>query len=339
MVRYWVFNYEPHWEAVSKEIDSLLGGLDGRPSSVVSLNVRDRRLQWRGRLKRIPLPHGIPLYPLLRSYAAEPGINHLFASAGERWLAPMLASRRGILTVAKGSSSLARMERNAETLRRFRAVVVQCGWDRDLMHQLGVAEASLRLIRPGIALRPYRAARGPFTILFASSPFAAEDFLTRGVQLMVLAAARLPDVRFVLVWRGRHVEKLRSLIHRASAANVEVRDGVIADMGAVYDEAHAAVLPALEHRSFIAAPRSGLEALAHGKPLLVSRYVTIAESLERSGAGIVFDPTVQGLVAAVRRLRDRYEHCQDAARPYIERHYSPATHLELHRKLYDLLDS
>ena len=337
-VRYWIFNYEPQWEAVSKEIDTLVRGLgDGTVDSVVSLNLRERGLRWRGALKRVPLPHGLALYPLLRRHAAAPGINHLFASASERWLSPMVADRRGVLTVAKGSASLGRIERNAETLRRFRAVVVQSDWDRDLMRQVGVAEESLRLIRPGVPLAPYREASGPFTILFASSPFAADDFLTRGIQLMVRVAARTPDVRFVLAWRGRHLDKLRGLIHDAGAANIEVRDGVIRDMGAVYDEVHAAALPALEHRSFIPAPRSGLEALARGKPLLVSRYVSIANSLERAGAGVVFEPTVGGLEHAVRRLREEYQRFQPGAQPFIEAHFSPATHLELHRRLYGAL--
>jgi glycosyltransferase involved in cell wall biosynthesis len=335
-VRYWVFNYEPQWEAVSKEIDTLRAGLgDGTRASVVGLNLRDRRLQWRGPIKRIPLPHGLPLYPLLRSHAgAGGGINHLFASAAERWLAPMLAVRRGILTVAKGSPSLAAIERNAATLRRFRAVVVQSEWDRDVLRQVGVAERSLRLIRPGIPVSTYREASGPFTILFASSPFGRDDFLTRGIQLLVRVASRLPDVRFLLAWRGRHLAKLRGLIGEAGAANIEIRDGVIQDMGAVYDQVHAAALPALEHRSFIPAPRSGLEALAHGKPLLVSRYVSIAEPLVRAGAGVAFDPTVRGLETAVHALRERYRGCRAAAQPYIERHFSPSIHLELHRRLY-----
>jgi glycosyltransferase involved in cell wall biosynthesis len=334
-VRYWVFNYEPEWEAVSKEIDTLRRGLgDGTRASVVGLNLRDRRFQWRGPVKRIPLPQGLPLYPLLRSHASGSGINHLFASAGERWLAPLLAPRRGVLTVAKGSANLARIEGNADTLRRFAAVVVQSEWDRDLLLQVGVRERSLRLIRPGIPLSAYREAPGRFTILFASSPFAADDFLTRGVQLLLRAASRMPDVRFLLAWRGRQLAKLRGLIRDAGAPNVEVRDGVIGDMGAIYDEVHAAVLPALEHRSFIPAPRSGLEALAHGKPILVSRYVSIADPLVRAGAGVAFDPTVQGLESAVRSLRERYRGCQLAAQPYVERHFSPATHLELHRRLY-----
>lgn len=338
-VRYWVFNYEPQWEAVSKEIDTLRGGLgDGSRASVVGLNLRDRRLQWRGPVKRIPLPHGLPLYPLLRSHAARGGINHLFASAAERWLAPMLAARRGVLTVAKGSASLAAIESNAGTLRRFEAVVVQSEWDRDLLLQVGVAERSLRLIRPGIPVAAYRQASGPFTILFASSPFAADDFLTRGIQLLVRAASRVPDVRFLLAWRGRHLAKLRGMIGDAGASNVEVRDGLIADMGALYDEVHAAALPALEHRSFIPAPRSGLEALAHGKPLLVSRYVALAESLVRAGAGVAFDPTIPGFESAVRTLQERYQACQAAAQQYVDRHFSPATHLALYRRLYRSLD-
>lgn len=310
---------------------------DGAGASIVSLNLRDRRLQWQGGVKRIPLPHGLPLYPLLRSHSAEPGINHLFASASERWLAPLLARRRGILTVAKGSAGLDRIERNAATLQRFKAVVVQSAWDRDLMRQVGVPDGSLKLIRPGIPLGAYREGGGSFTILFASSPFAADDFLSRGIQLLLRAASRMPDIRILLAWRGRHLHKLRRLIEESGAGNIEVRDGVIADMGAVYDEVHAAALPALEHRSFIAAPRSGLEALARGKPLLVSRYVGIAESLERAGAGVVFDPTVDGLISAIRRLRDRYDAYQGAAQPYIERHYSPVTHLDLHRRLYESL--
>lgn len=335
IVRYWIFNYEPQWEAVSKEIDSLLAGLgDGVVSSVVGLNVRDRRLQWRGPVRRVPIPHGLPLYPLLRAHAAGPGINHLFASASERWLSPWLSRGRSVITIAKASSSLARIERNAGTLRRFRAVVVQSEWDRDLMRQLGVAESALWLIRPGMQVAAYREARDPFTVLFASSPFAADDFLSRGVQLMVRVAARLANVRFVLAWRGRHLTKLHGLLREAAVSNVEVRNGVIEDMGAVYDEVHAAVLPALEHRSFIPAPRSGLEALAHGKPLLVSRYVGVAASLERSGAGLVFEPTVPALEAAVRRLREHYDAHRLAAQPYIAEHFSPATHLELHRRLY-----
>lgn len=335
MVNYWVFNYKPEWEAVSKEIASLRNGLaDAIDARLISLNTMDHGMRLREREKSIPLPHGLPLVPWLLHRAARDGVNHLFASAGERYLTPVLARRNGVLTVAKDTSSLGRIQRNAAVFPAYRAVVVQCERDLDLLRQLGVDGPALRLIRPGVPLAPYREGAGDFTILFASSPFSAADFLSRGIYLMLRAAARLPDVRFLLVWRERHLARLRELISRAGAANVEVLNGVVRDMEAVYGRVHATILAGLEHRSFIPAPRSGLESLAHGKPLLVSHFVGLAESVAAAGAGVVFRPTVEGLEDAVRHLRGRYARFQERAQPYIRDHFSPATHLELYRRLY-----
>jgi glycosyltransferase involved in cell wall biosynthesis len=334
-VRYWMFNYQPQWEGVSKEIVSLRRGLgDAIDSSLVSLNTADRSFRLRGPEKLVPLPHGLPLYPLLAPYAARAGINHLFASAGERWLTPILARHRGVLTLAKGTGSLWRIERNAASLLRYRAIVVQGEWDRDIMRQLRVREESIRLIRPGIPLAPYREGQGPFTILFASSPMAEEHFLTRGIYLLVRVAARLPDVRFLLVWRRHLASKLRRLIAEAGVDNVEIQDGTVHDMAAVYDRVHATILPALEPRSFIPCPRSGLESLAHGKPLLLSHFVSIARSVAQAGAGIAFDPTVAGIGEAILQLRSDYSRFQERTQPYLREHFSPSTHLELHRRLY-----
>jgi len=109
---------------------------------------------------------------------------------------------------------------------------------------------------------------------------------------------------------------------------------VVSDMQAVYNRAHATVLPALEHRSFIPCPRSGLESLAQGKPLLVSQFVALAAGVASAGAGVAFDPTVDGLEAAIRRLRAAYASYQPNAQPYLARHFSPLKHLDLHRRLY-----
>lgn len=334
-VRYWVFNYMPQWEGVSKEIASLRAGLrDEVDTTLVSLNTKERGLRLRGSEKRVPLPHALPLYPLLKSYASRAGVNHLFASAGERWLTPVLSRRNGVLTVAKDTASLRSYEQNTQAFLHFNAIVVQSDRDRDLMRQVGVGADALWLIRPGIPLAEYHEPPGPFTILFASSPLTADHFLSRGVHLMVHAAARLPDVRFVLVWRKRHLAKLQRLIAVAGVGNIEVLDGVVSDMQAVYDRVHATVLPALEHRSFIPCPRSGLESLAHGKPLLVSQFVALAAGVASAGAGVAFEPTVDGLEAAICRLRAAYASYQPNAQPYLAQHFSPLKHLDLHRRLY-----
>ncbi|HEX6106789.1 MAG TPA: hypothetical protein VFZ26_14470 [Gemmatimonadales bacterium] len=337
-ITHWVFNYEPQWEAVSKEIASLRAGLaEAGNASLISLNTKDRSLRLRGREKRIPLPRALPLLPFLLPHAARGEVNHLFASPGERYLTPVLARYNGVLTVAKDTSSLQRIQRNAAVFRRYRAIVVQCERDRDRMRQLGVENDRLRLIRPGISVAPYREPDEPFTILFASSPFTAGDFLSRGIYLMLRTAARVPEIRFLLVWRERHLAKVRQLMEDAGVTNVEVLNGVVGDMGAVYGRVHATILPGLEDRSFIPAPRSGLESLAHGKPLLASHFVAIASSVAAAGAGVVFAPTVGGLEDAIVRLRNGYAAFQDRSQAYIRENYCPTTHLELYRRLYRTL--
>jgi len=337
-VLYWVFNYMPKWEAVSKEIASVRLGLEGEiDSSLVSLNSKEGGLNLRGRDKRIPLPYGLPLLPLLQPYAARFDVNHLFASAGERLITPIISRHNGVLTIAKDTATLRGYERNSESLKRLGAIVAEGERDRDVLLQLGILEQRIWLIRPGVPVMRYREASGPFTVLFASSPLNAADFLSRGIYLIIAVAALLPAVRFHLVWRKHHLAKLQRIVAQAGLSNVVVESGVIADMAAVYDRVHAAVLPGLEHRSFIPCPRSGLEALAHGKPLLLSNLISIAPSVSRSAAGIVFEPTTTGLKEAILQLQAGYAGYQANTQPYIARHFSPETHLELHRRLYQSL--
>ncbi len=337
-VLYWVFNYMPRWEAVSKEIASVRHGLEGEiDSSLVSLNSKEVGLTLRGREKRIPLPYGLPLLPLVRPHAARFDVNHLFASAGERLITPIISRHNGVLTIAKDTRTVRGYERNAESLKRMGAIVVEAERDRDILMQLGINQQRIWLIRPGVPVASYREANGPFTILFASSPLNAADFLSRGIYLIIAVAALLPTVRFLLVWRKHHLAKLQNIVAQAGVTNVVIQSGVIADMAAVYDRVHAAVMPGLEHRSFIPCPRSGLEALAHGKPLLLSNLVSIAPSVAQSDAGVVFEPTITGLKAAILQLQTRYAEYQGNTQAYIAEHFSPETHLELHRRLYQSL--
>ena len=334
-VLYWVFNYMPRWEAVSKEIASLRQGLEGEiDGTLVSLNTKDSSFSLSGREKWIPLPHGLPLYPLVMPYASRFDINHLFASAGDRLLTPVLSRSNGVLTIAKDTATLRGFEHNLASLARLRAIVVQGDRDREILRQIGIRDEAVRLIRPGIAVEPYREARGPFTILFASSPLNAADFLSRGIYLITAVAALLPAVHFLLIWRTRHLAKLERIVASVAPGNITIINGVVDDMAGIYQGVHATVLPGLEHRSFIPCPRSGLESLAHGKPLLLSHLVSIASDVTRAGAGLAFEPTIAGLKAAILELQAEYSSFQVKTQRYIANKFSPATHLELYRQLY-----
>jgi len=164
-----------------------------------------------------------------------------------------------------------------------------------------------------------------------------------GLVLLLLAglanavAALLPEVRFLLIWRTHHLAKVERIVASAGVTNVVIRSGVVDDMASVYDSVHAAVLPGLEHRSFIPCPRSGLEALAHGKPLLLSHLVSLAPSVTQSGAGVAFEPTIDGLKAAILQLQAEYPKYQANTQRYVAQNFSPTKHLELYRRLYQSL--
>jgi glycosyltransferase involved in cell wall biosynthesis len=335
IVAYWIFNYAPQWEAAAKELRFL--SQEMRPqfdTRVISLNLRDRTLRVRGAEKSFPLPLALLALPALRWAKSSFQINHIFASLTERLLVPRLKGDRTIVTVTKDSPALGTIERNLDHLREIRYVVVESDWHRELLRQGGLAEGSIQLIRPGVEVRPYVPARDPFTVLFATSPLSGRDLLSRGVLMLVQAAKALPDVRFLLVWRDHGLAYLQEVIARGNVRNVEVRNGLIPDMGAVYDEVHATVLPGLTAASLKPAPHSGLESLAHGKPLLVSHPTSIAPLTAGAGCGVVFEPNVDAFIDGVRQLRDGYAEYQAACQETARRYFSRSVFLARYRELY-----
>ena len=336
-IGYWIFNFEPKWEAASREVEFLresFGPTYG--ARMTSLDLWGERVKIRGRDKHLPLPWSLVGLPWLLRSSREVDLNHLFASPGERLLLPRLARlERTVLTITKKNPTLAGFERNRESLRALRRIVVESERHADLLLQVGVEERAIRLIRPGVPREPYRPATGPLTILFASSP-RKDDLLTRGIYLMIRVAERMPQVRFRLVWR-RNPEKVEQLLEGLGLPNVELVSGLVEDMKAMYDAAHAVILPALEDGSMKPSPHSGIHGLAHGKPLLVSSRVDVAPLVRQEGCGVVFEPNVSSLARAIVELRTRYEALQARAHPALERHFSQGVFLERHAELYSSL--
>jgi glycosyltransferase involved in cell wall biosynthesis len=334
-IAYWMFNYEPHWEAVSMEMHALATAF--RPTlgtRTFGLNTDERTLRLSGADRCCPALLGLAALPLLLRIARATPVNHIFASPSDRILTPRLARLPNtVLTIAKAGRTLAGVHRNADALRKLRCIVVESDPHRELLLQLGIPVERVRLIRPGVEPRPYRPAGGPFTLLFATSPKTPGLLLTRGIYLLLAVAARLPEVRIRLVWRWKPAY-VRNLVRERGLGNVEVLAGYRQDMDALYDEAHAVVLPGLEPDSFKPCPHSGLQALAHGKPLLVSRQVCFAEIVARRRCGIVFEPCVEALCDAIRRLADSYEEYRANTAPTLAAEFSRDVFLERYGRLY-----
>lgn len=336
-IAYWIFNYMPHWEAASKEAQMLLRTFGGKyTTQLFSLN-QDRRLKLRGQEKYFPLPGALIALPLFFQMARWYRINHLFSSGGERLLAPRISHRTSILTICKGPRSIDAFERNRRHLARFSYVVVESRRHQEIMRQCGIDERRIKLIYPPAASMHYKPGQPPFKILFASSQFAANQFLSRGIFLILQVAERLPEVQFILVWRIRHHEALCELIAAAGVQNVSVINGYVEDRGALYDSVHATVLPGLDYRSFKPAPHSALESLGHGKPLLVTSPSSIADIVTQRRCGIVFEPTLSGFEDAIRNLMARYQELQPNCHRTVEACFSEQTFLQKYQLLYEEL--
>jgi glycosyltransferase involved in cell wall biosynthesis len=334
-VAYWMFNYTPKWEAVSQEVELLSTSLQHRfHTRIISLDKRREKISFRGRHRHLPLPFGLFGLPMALHSTRGAAINHMFASPTAPLLPQLLAPRANtILTVAKDSPDLDRIEEHAEVLKSLRCVVVESVRDKDLMLQLGLAPERVKLIYPGVDLSPTKNPDGPFTILFATSPFQKNRLLSRGIHLMIEVAKLLPQVRFRFVWRTG-AEQVEALIREAGVENIEVIAGYVPDMGAMYDSAHATILAALTHNSLKPCPHSGLHSLAHGKPVLVSHATSFAGIVKARGCGVVFDPSIGSLHAAIRLLMDHYAGFQANARSTSRECFSKTEFVERHQELY-----
>jgi glycosyltransferase involved in cell wall biosynthesis len=145
-------------------------------------------------------------------------------------------------------------------------------------------------------------------LLAGSAPWTREQFRGKGVEALLEAAHRMPRLRLIFLWRGllqRELEK------RIEALRLQDRVEILSDrvdVGAVLARVHAAVVLADWTRLVKAYPHSLLEALACGRPVLVSEQIPMADYVRQTGCGEVVSGLAESaLRRAVERLRENYD--------------------------------
>jgi glycosyltransferase involved in cell wall biosynthesis len=335
-IAYWTYNYAPKWEAASMEVKTLLTVFGYQyDTRLISQNLKSRKVRLLGKHKELPLPFSLLALPFFGRIAASFDINHLFSSPSEPVLLARIGSKNTVLTITKDSETLHGLEKNITHLQKLKYIVVESEWHQELLCQAGINSQKVKLIYPGSVVKPYHPASGPFTILFATGPMQEGQLLSRGIYLLLKAAAQIPDVRFVLIWRNVDYERLVEQIRQEGLENVEVRNGYIPDMERMYQSVHTVILPGLTSGSLKPAPHSALDSLAHGKPVLISRPSSIAGLIERNQCGVVFNPTTVSLVRAIHHLMDHYDEYQRNCHLTINLCFSETVFVESYREIYE----
>ena len=147
-----------------------------------------------------------------------------------------------------------------------------------------------------------------------SAPWTRAQFESKGVQALLEAARRLPDLRITFLWRGILTQEMHDKVRSAGLEDrVEVIDEQV-DVNEVLAGVHATINLATTPDIVKAQPHSLLESLAAGKPILVSRAIPLSDYAESKRVGeIVEEVTPEAILQALEHLRQHYSAFRDSA--------------------------
>lgn len=211
---------------------------------------------------------------------------------------------------------------------------------------LAAGARKCRVIRPGINLQPFLSVppppvQPPFTILAGSAPWVPAQFHQKGFELLLNECAKRKDMKLILLWRGRMEPELRRKIN-ALAINdqVEVVNQHV-NVSEYLAKAHAAIVLADQARVVKSFPHSLIEALAAGRPVLVSRCIPMSEYVQENNCGTVLDDlTPESFDVALEHLRANYNEAAQLAKEVAARDFSTEQMISEVQSLYsEVLDT
>ena len=286
---------------------------------------------------RFPRPfYGLHCLRAIRRLEREVDLHHIYHS--DLYFFPFLRFLRKpvVYSVVAGLGPKERLP-SATVLRRVHRIVVQDNHDLELLAAHGLTNG--HLIRPGVDVGRFRQTPPPtgtgFVLMAGSAPWTREQFGTKGVEALLRVARQMPDLRLVFLWRGLLLEELHERIESQRLADrVEVLNERV-DVNEVLARVHAAVVLANQPRLIKAYPHSLLEALACGRPVVVSDRVPMARYVQEKGCGqVVLGSDDESLSRAIQRLRDTYDACQINAARMGGEDFRQEDLVTAYRKLY-----
>ncbi len=333
-VSYWTGWLDPHMVAVSKEVHQLMHRFPG--SCAFGLSTHYWLHVSRGRRSFGVHPRLYQLVrPMLGIIERQFDISHIYTNLGDWHFLNALGSRPIVLTLTEHG-----VPAEPVLLHKVNRVVAETDRLAAQAIKYGVPIDHVSVVYPGVDLRAFDvnpAPAGRWTCVFASSPENESEIHTKGVDLLLEAAALRPHVAFTLLWRpfGPAADVALEQVRRRAPENVALIKKRIPDMAAFLARFHFAVAP---FRSVgKPCPNSILEMLALGRPALVSDFVDVGDLIAREGAGLVFAPAAESLAAAIDRLCDGYAAFQRCARACAERSFDLDRTTDAYRRIYESL--
>lgn len=278
---------------------------------------------------------GLTRLPQMRRLERDAALHHIF-NPDPYPFAVLGGLRRPVVYTAVTGVGRAPRAAVVQTARRVHTLVVPTAADAAALRQWGVTNTAV--IAAGIDSRrfyPQPVPERPLTLLAGSAPWTVDQFQSKGVDALLAAAQRRPDLRLVFLWRGVLTDEMA---RRVAAAGLQERVRVLneqVDVNAVLAGVHAAVALAAEPALLKAFPHSLLEALLAGRPVLVSSTLPLADYVAQNGCGVpVTAVTADGILAALDTLLAGYDDYRQRARPAAARDFSLDAFVQAYLRLY-----
>jgi len=205
-------------------------------------------------------------------------------------------------------------------------LVVSSKEEADILQSMGYEQ--VRIIRPGIDFSriessPYPGPDDEFVLLFGSAPWVKSQFASKGFDLVLETMIHLPKIRLICLWRGtlyhEWCEKVRSTGLSERVETIREKG----DISRILSRCHAAVVLASKADLVKSYPNSLMEALAAGRPIIISRPIPMSYYIEETGCGKVverFSP--DGLIDAIREIINGYSEFKKDAETVGKRDFS-----------------
>jgi glycosyltransferase involved in cell wall biosynthesis len=169
-----------------------------------------------------------------------------------------------------------------------------------------------------------------------SAPWTREQFHTKGVDALLALVQQVRELRLIFLWRGVLGDEMSQRVRSAGLdRHVEVLDEHV-DVNAVLARSHAAVALASASALIKAYPYSLVEALAAGRPVLVSRSIPMAQYVGWTKCGVVVDEVdVDSIQEAWDELWQNYSTYQKRALRIGGRDFAPENMYDAYDRIYE----
>ena len=183
----------------------------------------------------------------------------------------------------------------------------------------------------------------PFVILFASAPMTKEAFENKGIEIMLKGFKRFAgeiNSKLIIVWRRDRYTNLSNLM-KSLISSMDLNDDAliineeIKNMQVLYDISHITILININHLDTPNYPRSLIESLSVGRPIITSSINEISDIILEENVGSVCYSSEDSVYTALLDCYDNYHKKQLRSRHVAEIHFNINAKTKIFERIFN----